>query len=73
VDDGKDDPRVPPMPTGWRLANLLDEQLDGVACCHCLTIVGAMVPVGTVGARTLFACWPACQPARGASEGQDRP
>ena len=52
------------MPTGWRLANLLDEQLDGVACCHCRTIVGTMVAVGTVGSRTLYACWPPCQPAR---------
>jgi hypothetical protein len=58
------DDRIPPMPTCWRLANLIDEQLDGVACCHCRTIVGAMVPVGTVGVDTLFACWPPCEPAK---------
>jgi hypothetical protein len=67
--EDREDVRVPPMPTGWRLANLLDEQLDGVACCHCRAIVGAMVPVGTVGAHTLFACYPPCPAAKEAGEG----
>jgi hypothetical protein len=44
-------------------------QLDGELCVYCGSEPRIMVPVGRVGRRLLFACQPACEPARG----PDRP
>jgi hypothetical protein len=60
---------MPPLVTAsWirHNAHLLNErQRDGEFCCYCGLEVRQMVPVGLMGARQLFACYPACKPAQG--------
>jgi hypothetical protein len=64
---------VPPLITAsWLRDNhhrLTRVQLDGSACVYCGREPRIMVPVGHLGARPLYACRPACEPARG----PDRP
>jgi hypothetical protein len=63
----------PPLLTAsWIRRNvreLTELQLAGELCVYCGGESRTMVPVGQLGARQLFACLPACEPARG----PDRP
>jgi hypothetical protein len=63
----------PPLLTAsWIRTNargLSELQLAGELCVYCGDESRQMVPVGHLGARQLFACLPACEPARG----PDRP
>ena len=64
---------TPPLLTeSWIRANALELselQRAGELCVYCGSEARTMIPVGKLRARLLFACVPACEPARG----PDRP
>ena len=64
--------QTPLITTSWlrdHAKDLSRLQIEGELCCYCGGEVRTMVPVGTIGARQLFACYPACS----AAHGDDRP
>jgi hypothetical protein len=60
---------APPLVTAsWlreHAKNLTRLQIDGEVCVYCGAQPRTMMPVGQMGTRRLWACTPACEPARG--------